>query len=149
MQRKDTSHRVVRQMKGYLLDTNICIYYMKGKYHLDEKIRKVSQKNCYISEITVAELLFGASRSNNKEKHLSQIANFIEQFKIYPIYDILPTFADQKALLCSTGNIIDDFDILIGATAIHYGLVMVTENVKHLNHLSSIEIENWVERQSI
>lgn len=136
-------------MKGYLLDTNICIYYMKGKYHLDEKIRKVSQKNCYISEITVAELLFGASRSNNKEKHLSQIANFIEQFKIYPIYDVLPTFADQKALLCSTGKLIDDFDILIGATAIHYELVMVTENVKHLNHLSSIKIENWVERQSI
>lgn len=30
-------------MKGYLLDTNICIFYMKGRYQLDEKIAKVGQ----------------------------------------------------------------------------------------------------------
>lgn len=133
-------------MKGYLLDTNICIFYMKGKYQLNEKIKKVGQDNCYISEVTVAELLFGAARSANKEKHLKQIASFIEQFKIFPIYDTLSTFAAKKAELCEKGQLIDDFDILIGSTAIHYGLVMVTENVKHLNHLSSIKIENWIER---
>lgn len=49
-------------------------------------------------------------------------------------------------ILCVQGQLIDDFDILIGATAMHYGLVMVTENVKHLNHLSPIKIENWIER---
>ena len=65
-------------MKGYLLDTNICIFYMKGKYQLNEKIKRVGQDNCYISEVTVAELLFGAARSANKEKHLKQIATFIE-----------------------------------------------------------------------
>ena len=133
-------------MKRYLLDTNICIFYMKGKYHLNEKIKKVGQDNCYISEITVAELLFGAARSTNKEKHLKQIASFIEQFKIFPIYDILSTFADKKAELCTMGQLIDDFDILIGSTAIHHGCIMVTENVKHLNHLSPIKIENWIER---
>lgn len=133
-------------MKGYLLDTNICIFYMKGKYQLNEKIKKVGQQNCYISEITVAELLFGASRSGNKEKHMKQIACFIEQFKILPIYDALTTFADKKAELCAKGQLIDDFDILIGSTAIHYRLVMVTENIKHLNHLSAIKIENWIER---
>lgn len=133
-------------MKGYLLDTNICIFYMKGKYDLNEKIKKVGRKNCYISEITVAELLFGAARSGNKEKHMQQLTGFIELFKIIPIYDVLPTFADKKAELCANGKLIDDFDILIGATAISNELVMVTENVKHLNHLSDIHIENWIER---
>ena len=71
-------------MKGYLLDTNICIFYMKVRYQLDEKIAKVGQNNCYISEITVAELLFGAARSANKEKHLNhlssiKIENWIER----------------------------------------------------------------------
>ncbi|WP_303207403.1 type II toxin-antitoxin system VapC family toxin [Bacteroides oleiciplenus] len=133
-------------MKGYLLDTNICIFYMKGRYQLDEKIAKVGQNNCYISEITVAELLFGAARSANKEKHLKQIAIFIGQFKILPIYNALSVFADKKAELYAKGQPIDDFDILIGATAIYHKLVMITENVKHLNHLSSIKIENWIER---
>ena len=133
-------------MKGYLLDTNICIIYMKGRYQLDEKIAKVGQNNCYISEITVAELLFGAARSANKEKHLKQIASFIGQFKILPIYNALSVFADKKAELYAKGQPIDDFDILIDATAIYHKLVMITENVKHLNHLSSIKIENWIER---
>lgn len=133
-------------MKGYLLDTNICIFYMKGRYQLDEKIAKVGQNNCYISEITVAELLFGAARSANKEKHLKQIASFIGQFKILPIYNTLSVFTDKKAELYAKGRPIDDFDILIGATAIYHKLVMITENVKHLNHLSSIKIENWIER---
>ena len=133
-------------MKGYLLDTNICIFYMKGRYQLDEKIAKVGQNNCYISEITVAELLFGAARSANKEKHLKQIASFIGQFKILPIYNAFSVFADKKAELYAKGQPIDDFDILIDATAIYHKLVMITENVKHLNHLSSIKIENWIER---
>ena len=81
---------------------------MKGRYQLDEKIKKVGQKNCYISEITVAELLYGVSRSGNKEKHLKQTAEFISQFKVMPIYDALPIFADQKAALCARGELIDD-----------------------------------------
>lgn len=119
---------------------------MKGRYQLDEKIAKVGQNNCYISEITVAELLFGAARSANKEKHLKQIASFIGQFKILPIYNTLSVFADKKAELYAKGQLIDDFDILIGATAIYHKLVMITENVKHLNHLSSIKIENWIDK---
>ena len=58
----------------------------------------------------------------------------------------LSAFADKKAELYAKGQPIDDFDILIGATAIYHKLVMITENVKHLNHLSSIKIENWIER---
>lgn len=67
-------------MKGYLLDTNICIFYLRGKYHLREKIKKVRARNCYISEIKVAELLSGAACSTNKEKHRMQINEFIEYF---------------------------------------------------------------------
>ena len=47
-------------MKKYLLDTNICVYFLRGKYSLDRKIRQVGWDNCYISEITVAELKYGA-----------------------------------------------------------------------------------------
>jgi tRNA(fMet)-specific endonuclease VapC len=46
-------------VKQYLLDTNICIYYIKGLYELDRKIETAGQRNCFISEITVAELKYG------------------------------------------------------------------------------------------
>lgn len=46
--------------KKYLLDTNICIHLLRGKYNVDSKIDSVGLGNCYISEITVAELKYGA-----------------------------------------------------------------------------------------
>ena len=52
-------------MKRYLLDTNICVRFMRQKFGVDEHIEKVGWEHCCISEVTVAELLFGAERSNN------------------------------------------------------------------------------------
>lgn len=51
-------------MKRYLLDTNICVRFMRQKFGVDEHIEKVGWEHCCISEVTVAELLFGAERSN-------------------------------------------------------------------------------------
>ena len=56
-------------MKKYLLDTNICVYFLRGKYGLDQKIRQVGWDSCYISEITVAELKYGAELGRRKSMH--------------------------------------------------------------------------------
>ena len=49
-------------------------------------------------------------------------------------------------MLFRSGKIVDDADILIGATAIDNKFVMVTENVKHFENLPGITLENWVKR---
>lgn len=41
---------------------------------------------------------------------------------------------------------LDDFDLLIGATAIANNLILVTENEKHLERMAKINIENWIAR---
>jgi tRNA(fMet)-specific endonuclease VapC len=133
-------------MKKYLLDTNICIFFLQGKYSIVDKIKEVGQKNCLISEITVAELYFGAYHSNNKEKHLKETKAFISQFTILPIFNCLETYAAQKAEMARKGELIDDFDTLIGAAAICNKIIMVTDNVRHLSHLNGIVIENWIKR---
>ena len=38
----------------------------------------------------------------------------------------------------------DEFDLIIGATAIASELILVTDNEKHFKNLDSIKIENWV-----
>jgi tRNA(fMet)-specific endonuclease VapC len=43
-------------MKKYLLDTNICAYFLNGKFELEEKIDEAGFENCFVSEITIAEL---------------------------------------------------------------------------------------------
>ena len=118
---------------------------MKGKYELDKKIKQVGLENCYISEITAAELLYGAYHSKS-ERHISETKQFISEFAIIPITSIIDDFARQKDSLVASGQIIDDFDIFIGMTALKNDFVMVTDNVKHLSRISGIKIENWIER---
>ena len=129
-----------------LLDTNICIYYMKGRYELDKVINSKNISNCCISEITVAELLYGATRSNRREEVLKEVEAFISKVVVLPIYDSLLTFAEIKSDLRFKGTLIDDFDLLIGATAIYNNLTLITENVKHLERIPHIKVDNWVQR---
>ncbi len=133
-------------MATYLLDTNICISMLKDKYGVREAILKVKPENCYISEITLGELYYGAFFSNNKVERLKDVAFIANHFKIIPVSETLPLFGELKAQLRREGNLIDDFDILIGCAAILHNLVMVTDNVKHLNRLPNIIIENWTNR---
>lgn len=122
-------------MKKYLLDTNICIYFLKGQFELGKKISNVGEHNCFISEITVAELKFGVENSSQPNGLRKIVESFIPKFFIIPIYDSLNIYAKQKAKLRKQGLMLDDFDILIGATAVANDMIMVTNNVNHLSRL--------------
>lgn len=130
----------------YLLDTNICIHLFRGQFNLIEKFQEIDLGDCAVSEITLAELTFGAENSLNPEKNQKIIDKFSEQVKILPIFNAISIYAKEKVRLRKKGIMISDFDLFIGATAVANELIMVTENVKEFERISSIEIENWVER---
>ena len=131
--------------KKYLLDTNVCIFLLQDKFGVADHIRRVGRRNCYVSELTIAELLYGyAYAQDPRNEHDAE--NIQEIFKLLPIYDSLPTYAATKAHLRRNGQLIEEFDMLIGSTAVHHGYVMVTENIDHFERIPGIEIENWVER---
>ena len=130
-------------MNKYLLDTNICIYFIKGLYELNKKIAETGEQNCFISEITVAELKYGIENSKTAEAMRKVVEVFIPKFIILPIYNSLDIYAKEKARLRKQGLMIDDFDILIGATAVANDMIMVTNNVAHLNRIENIIIEDW------
>ena len=133
--------------RKFLLDTNICISLLKNKYGIRETVIKMKPENCYISEITIAELYYGASKSNNKKERLKDVDFITDRFEVLPIFPTLPLFGSLKTKLEQTGQRIDDFDILIGATAITNKLIMVSDNVKHLGRLPNIKIKNWTIRE--
>jgi len=55
----------------------------------------------------------------------------------------LDVYAKEKARLKKAGNIVDDLDLLIGATAIENNMILVTNNEKHFTRLQNIKVENW------
>lgn len=128
-------------MKQYLLDTNICIYLLKDLFGLVEKIEAIGINNFFISEITIAELKFGAENSAFPEKNAQKISQIQQIFTVIPIFSSLDVYAKEKARLKKEGRILDDFDLLIGATAIHNNLTLITRNVSDFERLKAIEIE--------
>ncbi|GAB3754857.1 PIN domain-containing protein [Spirosoma pomorum] len=135
-------------MSQYLLDTNICIHFIKGEYDLGSKIQKVGFQSCYVSEITVAELLYGVEnsapdrRSINLQRVKSLRASFSE--RVIPISECLEEYANQKAQLRKIGRRVEDLDIFIGATSIVKGLILATRNTKDFINMENIKLENWI-----
>jgi tRNA(fMet)-specific endonuclease VapC len=127
----------------YLLDTNICIYFMKGMFNLKEKLQKIELDNLFISEITLAELKYGVENSQNKDQNRKTLEAFINGVQIVPIFHSLDVYASEKARLKKLGNPLDDFDLLIGATAVNQQLTMVTNNTKHFERMQGLRLEDW------
>lgn len=136
-------------MKKYLLDTNICVYFLNGKFNIEEKIDDAGFENCFISEITIAELKYGVEKSTYKERNRKAIELFQQKFDILPIFPVLDVYAKEKARLKVKGKILDDFDLLIGATAIFNNFSLVTKNVSDFIRLESIVIEDWTDNKII
>ncbi|AWK05403.1 VapC toxin family PIN domain ribonuclease [Flavobacterium crocinum] len=132
---------------GYLLDTSICVFFLRGKLNLDKMVKQVGLENCYISEITVAELRFGAENSDDPIKSNKAVDVFLRGLTILPIFGSIKRYAIEKVRLRKIGKPInDEFDLLIGVTAVENQLILVTDNTKDFKLLDGIKMENWFER---
>lgn len=133
-------------MKGYLLDTCICAFILRKKYGIKEKMDQLSASRCFISEVTLAELKYGAYKSGRVEENMSLIEDMLSKINVVPFTESIDFYAKEKTRLTSLGLPIDDFDMLIAAAAQARGLVLVTDNLKHFQRIENLAIENWVKR---
>ncbi len=132
----------------YLLDTNICVFFLRGKFNLDELIKEKGRENCFISEITVAELRYGAENSADPVKSHKSVDIFLSGLSIIPMFGSIRRYAKEKVRLRKIGKPIhDEFDLMIGVTAIENKLTLVTDNLKDFERLDGIKIENWFKRK--
>lgn len=135
-------------MKKYLLDTNICIHWLRNKFDIDKKINEVGFENCCISEITVAELKVGMELGRRKSvKHKQDLSSLFSVITIIPISSAIDLYAEEKVRLRLAGTPADDdFDLLIGCSSVAEDLTLVTENINDFKRINNIKIENWVKR---
>ena len=137
-------------MSRYLLDTNICIHTMKGDFGLEAKLLQVGIGNCYLSELTIAELLYGIANSV-PDRQVSNRQNLDKFLRLFPatrrlgILAALETYAQQKAHLKRIGRLQGEFDMLIGSVAVAHGLTLVTRNTRHFSDMVGIVLEDWVQ----
>lgn len=130
---------------AYLIDTDIIINSIKGNQGVNQKIAELASIPKAISIITYGELLYGAKKSTQREKNTSVVYRLAE---IFPIIGItratMEAFTDLKAALDRKGERIEDFDLLIAATALNLNYVLVTINTKHYKRIEGLQLENWL-----
>ena len=129
----------------YLLDTNICVFYLRGKIDFNRFVEAPWRKSCCISEVTVLELRYGAENSNHPQKHHQAVDMFLNGLTIIPIVKVVDVYAKKKVRLTKMGTPLhDEFDLIIGSSAISNNLILVTDNVKHFVNFENIKIDNWL-----
>jgi tRNA(fMet)-specific endonuclease VapC len=112
-------------------------------FDLNKKFENADPENCFISEITLAELKFGVENSEKKDKNQKAPDNFLMGIKVIPIFHSLDLYAKEKARLKKAGTPLDDFDLLIGVSSVIHNLTMVTNNTDHFKRIRGISLENW------
>ena len=130
-------------MNGVLLDTCTCIELFRSNRNILNKLNNISRHLCYVSEIVVAELYIGAERSTRRDREIDRINSFISKINILPISNSIRRFAKEQARLHKACMPIEDFDLLIGVSAVENSLTLITDNAKHMARINDIEIENW------
>lgn len=136
-------------MSQYLLDTNVCIYWSKDEFGLRQKLRQVGVENCFLSELTFAELVYGIAKSApSKQAANRHSLNILQQLfagRILLVGTCFEVYGPEKVRLRAMGRPVDDFDLLIGSTALAHGLVLVTRNTRHFADISGLTLENWID----
>ena len=131
----------------FLVDTNICIYFMKNSYpKLTERLLSHSPSELSISAVTVYELEYGASKSGWGEKNRQKLAMFLAPFEILPFTSEDAITAGRiRAFLMKQGTPIGPYDIQIAAQSVARGLTVVTHNSDEFSRVPEIMLEDWID----
>ncbi|MEM6449194.1 MAG: type II toxin-antitoxin system VapC family toxin [Cyanobacteria bacterium P01_D01_bin.105] len=131
----------------YLLDTNICIYIMRQKpRQVLERFRDLEPSDVGISSIAVAELEYGAYKSQQPERNRSALKQFLIPLEIVS-FDGQATqvYGKLRSQLEQQGQVIGSLDMLIAAQALSLELTLVTNNTREFSRIAGLALENWAD----
>ncbi|MFM5981495.1 MAG: type II toxin-antitoxin system VapC family toxin [Sphaerospermopsis kisseleviana] len=129
----------------YLLDTNTCIVYLKGKnLYLKKKLENIPLSEIAVCSVVKGELFYGAMRSAYPERNLKLQQDFLNQFVSLPFNDQAATiFGNIRAQLTAQGTPIGGYDIQIAAIALTNNLILVTHNTREFSRIPELKLEDW------
>jgi tRNA(fMet)-specific endonuclease VapC len=131
---------------NYLLDSNIVSYTLKKITSVNSKLQQVtlSGDNIFISCITYYEVKRGLL-AVNATRQLADFHKFCSDYEILFLDDIqiMEKACEIHVDLQRRGFTIQEQDILIAATAMTRGLILVS-NDADLLRVQGLQVENWL-----
>ena len=128
-----------------LLDTDTCVFALRGTESVRDRLNAVGSETIAISAVMLAELRYGAACSAKPEVNHQVVDDFASGIVVLGLDDeIARLFGEFRAQLRRHGALIDDFDLLIAATAHRHRLPLITHNLDHFRRLPELQLEDWV-----
>ena len=125
----------------YLIDTDWVIHYLNGHPAIVERLEEFQEQGLALSVISLAELYEGIYYSRDPERNEQALNNFLRGVMVIGIdEDICRLFGRERGRLRAAGKMIGDFDLLIGATALHHHLIMLTNNRRHFELIDGLPL---------
>ena len=129
----------------YLLDTNVCVDFLNRRYpRVTERIRSSSPEDLYLSSVVVAELRYGADRSERRRQNHERLDVLTDEIQCLD-FDLAAArvYGHIRSILEAEGAPIGPYDMMIAAHALSQELILVTDNEREFRRISGLEIENW------
>lgn len=133
-------------MKAFLLDTDTCIYALKQKHGVLERMLLKPRASIHVSIVTECELRFGAAKSASSTKTTRLLENFLAPLQIVDLDgEDAVAYAQVRAKLEKAGTPIGPLDTFIAAQAIARKMTLVTNNEREFARIHGLHVENWAE----
>ncbi len=129
----------------YFLDTNICIYFMKGKdLNLKNRILSENPNSIKIPSMVKAELLYGAEKSKRRDDNIEKVSHFLFPLEIIDFGDSESIeYSKIRSDLEKNGRIIGPDDLVIAAIVKACNGILVTHNTREFSRVKGLSIEDW------
>ncbi|MEN6449296.1 MAG: PIN domain-containing protein [Thermoguttaceae bacterium] len=133
----------------YLIDTDVLVHLLRGNATVIRSMAAHADDFKAISATSFGELIYGCHRSNHRAENAAKVYHVAANFPIVAASEsIIDRYGVMKADLVNQGRKLEDFDLVIAATALHLGYTLVTGNARHFDRVPGLRIENWAEMQA-
>jgi predicted nucleic acid-binding protein len=130
----------------YALDTCTITFLFKGNISVENKFNAKLENKVLICIPPIAyyETIRGFMAVDAQRK-LNGFENFYNDCYFPDIIErqYMRTCADLYVACRKNGRPMGENDLLIGAWCLLAGAILVTDNVKHFQHIDGLTIENW------
>ena len=129
----------------YLLDTNVCVQYLRGKHLLvRQRLAAKAAVEIAICSVVLAELYLGALRSDRPTTNRAKIDTFVQPYACLP-FDAAAAeiHAGIRHHLERAGAPIGPHDLQIAAIALAHGVSLVTHNTAEFSRVPALAIDDW------
>ena len=121
-----------------LIDTNILIKLFRKNKTIEELLLKFNNKNIYVSDITVMELLIGCDTVDKRKTIENEIKGFGVSEIIPEIIDLAKSLIKRYAI--NNPGRVQLADMIIAASAVYEEIELLTHNKKDFEFIKELKL---------